>query len=349
MSSEHGNALLNKRVLINTVTNYVGKIVNLGAWFLLTPFILNELGTYTYGLWILISSVAAYGALLDFGITDTVTKYVAEYHAKDEKEKVSALISTALVLYIGLGLFVILISAVFAPLVPHIFRLPADQHSTASWLLLLSGLHVGLSVPATTAPSVLRGLQRFDLMNFTSLFTTIVSSLSIVIVLTLTGSAIGLMVAMLLSNLLALIPNIWFIHRVAPDIRLNFRMVHRDLFRQIFTFSSSLFLIQIGGRMESQTDEIVIGGFLPVTAVTPYSIARKLSTLPQLLTDQFLTLLLPLASQIYALKDMERLRGLFLLSTRLTLAFFIPIAGVITIFAGPVLTLWVGEEFAAYS
>ena len=33
-----------RQVLINTLSNYGGKIVTLGIWFFLTPFILNRLG-----------------------------------------------------------------------------------------------------------------------------------------------------------------------------------------------------------------------------------------------------------------------------------------------------------------
>jgi O-antigen/teichoic acid export membrane protein len=349
MSDDREQDLLNRRVLINTVMNYIGKIVNLGAWFILTPFILRTLGSTTYGLWALVGSVAAYGTLMDFGVTGTVTKYVAEYRAKNEKDRAGALISTALFIYIILGLTVIIISAALAPIFPKIFNLSPEQHSTGSLLLLLSGLHIGLSIPASTASSILRGLQRFDLMNFTSILSTILSSVSIVVVLLVTGSVIGMMVVMILINLIMLVPSIWFIHRIEPDLRIKWSSINRETARTIFKFSSSLFFIRVGGQMESQSDEIVIGGFMPVSAITPYYIARKLSSMPQLLTDQFLTLLLPLASEIYAVNDMHRLRALFLLSTRLTLAFFLPVGSILIVFSKPILHLWVGEEFIIYA
>jgi O-antigen/teichoic acid export membrane protein len=105
----------------------------------------------------------------------------------------------------------------------------------------------------------------------------------------------------------------------------------------------------LGGYLESRSDEIVIGGFLPVASVTPYNLARRLSALPQTLTEQFLTLLLPMASEIYANENRDQLRSLYLISTRITLAIFLPIALVLVILAKPLLTLWIGAAYAPYS
>jgi O-antigen/teichoic acid export membrane protein len=79
----------------------------------------------------------------------------------------------------------------------------------------------------------------------------------------------------------------------------------------------------MGGQLESKTDEIVIGAFLPVSAVTPYHLARKLSTIPQMIADQFLSLLLPLASELHAGNEQARLRSLYIISTRVTVGVFI--------------------------
>jgi len=88
--------MLRRRVLVGTISNYASKIVTLIGLFFLTPFILRELGRDLFGLWTLVGSVVAYGALLDFGIATAVTKYVAEYHSRGEMEEANRLIATSL-------------------------------------------------------------------------------------------------------------------------------------------------------------------------------------------------------------------------------------------------------------
>jgi O-antigen/teichoic acid export membrane protein len=119
--------------------------------------------------------------------------------------------------------------------------------------------------------------------------------------------------------------------------------------RQVFSFSSSVAVTNLAWYLESKTDEIVIGAFLPVASVAPYAIARKMAEIPQLLTDQFLKVLLPIASELDAADDGVRLRALFISGTRLTLAMYTPIGVGLIMLAGEALTIWVGEGYAEYS
>lgn len=163
--SQNKTQFIFRQVLINTLSNYGGKIVTLGVWFFLTPFILSRVEQSAYGIWILVGSLVSYGSLLDFGIANAITKYVAEYHAKGDFEQGRSLIATSLWIYTILGFFAILLGAVLAPVLPSLFNVPADQHAIFSWLVFLSGISLGISLPGATPIAVLRGLQRFDLIN----------------------------------------------------------------------------------------------------------------------------------------------------------------------------------------
>jgi O-antigen/teichoic acid export membrane protein len=349
MVKENGQFKGVRYVFINSVSNYIGRIVNMGTWLVLTPFILNQLGDQVYGLWVLVGSVVSYGFLLDFGIAGAVTKYTAEYRAKGEGDEAHSLIATVLWLYTILGIIIILISLAIAPLFPIIFNLPQADREMAFWLVMLSGTSVGITIPCTTTTAVLRGLQRFDLINLIGLASTLLTAGATVIVLKSGGGAIGLVMVGIATTLLAQIPGIWFIYRIAPELHFGWRGAKRSLVKRVASYSSSIFIMNLGGHLESKTDEIVIGGFLPVSTVTPYNLARKLSTLPQTLTEQFLMLLLPMASEIHARNDREKLRSLYIVSTRLTLAIFLPIGVALIILAQPLLTVWVGSAYAEYA
>lgn len=349
MNNEPRSNKVVRHVFLSSLSNYISKVINLAAWFILTPFILNRLGDGLYGLWILVGSVAAYGFLLDFGIAGAVTKYTAEYCARGENETAHRLIATALWLYTALGLLVILLSAAVAPLFPLIFNIAPEQQNTAVWLVFLAGVGVGITIPCATTTAVLRGLQRFDLLNLIGVTATLLSAGATIVVLLAGGGVIGLVLVGIGVTLLTQIPAIWLIYLIAPELRFGWRGASRSLFRTVAAYSSSIFVMNLGGHLESRTDEIVIGGFLPVSAVTPYSLARKLSTLPQTLTEQFLTILLPMASEIHAKDDSARLHSLYIISTRLTLAIFLPVGLVLVILARPILTAWVGTAYADYA
>ncbi len=343
------DAFLRRRVIVNTASNYLAKILTLGVWFFLTPFLLHQLGASDYGLWILIGSITAYGSLLDFGIAPAVTKYVAQFNAEERIEKARSLVATTLWVYIGLGILAILLSAVLAPIIPRLLNIQADQQGKASWLMLLSGLSLGVSLPSATSIAVLRGLHRFDLSNMVGIFGMTLFTIATVSVLLLGGGLLGMVAVGIPVTLVTQIPAIWLIRNTAPKLKFGLRQTDRGLLRTLISFSSPLFVMNVAGQLQTKTDEITIGVFMPIANVTPYSIARRLSEMPQLLSEQLMKVIMPLASQLDAEDDRVRLRTLYLASTRLTLAIFLPLAVGVIILAQPFLKAWVGAPYDQYT
>jgi len=338
-----------RQALINTLSNYGGKTVILGVWFFLTPYILSQIGPRDYGMWILVGSLVTYGSLLDFGIANAVTKYVAEYQAKGEFGQASSLIATALWVYTIIGLAAILLGAILAPIMPYLFNVPVDQHGTFSWLVFLSGIGLGVSLLGAAPIAVLKGLHRFDVINMISICGMVLLAGFTVLALHWGGGALGLAAVSILVNLVMMIPAVWLVRRYGGKIRFGWSGANRSYIRTVAGYSSALFLINMSGQLKAKTDEIVVGAFLTVGFVTPYSIAHRLSDIPQMITDQFMKVIMPLASKLHSENDRGRLRQLYITSTRLTLASFLPLGIGITILAKPFLTAWVGKIYAPYS
>ncbi len=333
-------------MVLNTLSNYAGKIITLGVWFFLTPFLVRALGPSAYGLWVLVGSAVAYGGLLDFGIGAAVTKFVAEDSAQGDFDHARPLVTTALWLYIGLGLLAIALSALLAPFFPELFNVPPEQRVLASWLVLASGTALGIALPTATASAVLQGLQRFDLANLIGILGMTVFTVTTVAVVLLGGGVLGLVLINIPVTIAMQIPAIWLVNRAAPALRFGRGRPDAKLVRRVFGFSSALVIVNLAGQIQTQTDELVIGAALPVASVTPYALARRLSALPQTLANQFVKVLMPLAARLNASPDRSQLSQVYLISTRLTLALAAPIVAVLAVLARPILTVWVGAEYA---
>jgi O-antigen/teichoic acid export membrane protein len=343
------NAAIRRQVALSTISNYAGQVVNLVVWFLLTPFIIHRLGATQYGLWVVIASLVAYGNLAEFGVGSAIVKYVAEYRARGDSETATRIIATSLWIYCVLGLLVIAGGVILAPLVPHVIDVPPYERGTTSWLVVITTVGVAVQLPATAAASVLRAMNRYDLMNLIGSLSLATLAVSTVIVLALGGKVISMAAIVPPLTLFWLVPAVWLIHRHAPDLHFGFRGARRNLVRKVTSFGSSAFGLQVAGVLKSQSDEIIIGASLPVRTVAPYSVARRLSELPASLTYQFVDVLLPIVSRLDAEEDHGAVREVFVSATRLTLALFSAIGGALIIFAGPFLAAWVGPSFARSS
>lgn len=334
----------------NAASNYLGTFVMLGSGFLLTPFVVHHLGATKYALWVLLGSLTDYAALMDFGIAGATVKYVAEYEARGDLAEARGMVATALRVYLVLGfLAVILIDGAVVPLFIHVFNVPPSEHDLAVMFLSLSGVGIGLAIPANATTAVLRGLHRWDLANYLVIFSTVMSVTGTVAVLLAGAGLIGMAAVSIVVIVTTQVPAIWLIYRIAPELRFGLKGARRSFIRPVIGYSSSLFLLTLGNRLQTKTDEFVIGAFLPIHFVTPYAIARRLSDLPQTVTNQFLKLLMPIASGLEATGQREELRALYVLSTRITVAVFLPLGCVLVILAAPFLTVWLDASYAKYS
>ena len=337
---------LKRSVLIGTLSNLAGRTLALSVTFVLTPYVLHSIGASDYGLALLVGSVVAYGDLLNFGVGGAIVKYVAEYHAGHKWDQAQALVATAIWIYCGVGLCIVAIGLLLAPAFPIIFRIADNQSTTVFWLVILSCVNFGIGLPLSTASAVLRGLQRFDLVNLVRLVGLAMSALLTVIVLYFGGGVIGMVAVNIPVSILGQWLSVWLVRLAEPQLRIGWAGVDREMLSLLAKFGSGLFLDNVAGQIKTRADEVVIGAFLPVANITSYAIGRRLAEMPQLLADQFIRVVMPLASHVEAGDQRIFLKSLYLTSNRLTLAIAVPLACIVVVLARPFLTLWLGPDFA---
>jgi O-antigen/teichoic acid export membrane protein len=199
----HRNAKIYKRLLRNTLSNYVGALFAILAGFLTTPFLLHHLGLSMLGWWLLITSITEYGRLFDFGIFGALTKYVAQYRATGEYAYGRRIIAASQGLYVMLGLALIAVTVAVAPFFPRLFHVPSAERGAAVTTMLLMGVWIGLSI-ATAAPSaVLQGLHRFGALNLVQIVQVTVSTVGMVVVVLLGGGIVGLAIINIIATVVA--------------------------------------------------------------------------------------------------------------------------------------------------
>ncbi len=344
-AAPHDDPGVRRRTAVNTVANVGGTAVMMATGFIMTPVILGYLGAGLYGLWAVLGAMAGYGALLDLGIAAAVTKYVAEYRARGDHDALGRMVSTAAALYLGLGLCALVLFVALAPWVPSVLNVPAAQRDVAVDLTRVVGLAVAVAIPAVLTNAILRGVQRFGLANLIAVTGTLLGALAAVVVIARDAGILWLAAVAVPITVLTQVPAVVLVRRALPGLALNVRWVTWREAMRLLSYSWSLFVGQAVGQLHGKTDEIVIGARMPVADVTPYAVARRLSDVPQLVSAQFTKTLLPIASSTHAVAE-DRLTAVYLVGLRVSLALFIPLGIVVAVFAGPILTVWVGSEHA---
>src|SRR5262252_6901154 len=91
-------------LLTGTLVQYGLLAVNIGLGIFLMPFTIRHLGQAEYGLWMLVASLTAYFQLLDLGYGNGLVRHVADADARGNSPLVNQILSTFVIVYLGIGL-----------------------------------------------------------------------------------------------------------------------------------------------------------------------------------------------------------------------------------------------------
>ena len=337
-----------KQLLKNVGSSWFSLAINLVVGVFLSPFIIHRLGDAAYGIWVLIFSFTGYYGLFDLGIRSSIVRYVSKFAATGENEEISKLISTSFFTYSCIGAAVMLITIAICIFLNRIFHIPAEFHSSARLLLLMVGGAVALGFPLGVFGGILEGLQKFYVLNWISITSTLFRALLIVLFLEngyglLTAAAVTVTLPLLSAGFRALIAL-----RALP-FSLKFGYVNRTTFRQMAGYSGITLMIIMAAKLRFQTDEIVIGTALSAAAITYFSIGARIVDYATDIVNSLAQLFVPMSSQSDAGGDRNRLRRIFVAGNRACAFTILPVSATLIILGKSVIEVWVGGRYVEQS
>jgi O-antigen/teichoic acid export membrane protein len=269
--------------------------------------------------------------------------------ARGERESAHVILGSASLLSLAIAAGTLLVSIPAALLLPMLLDLSPAEHLLAEAAIMLTGIDVAITIAFSPSVSVLRGLQRYELYNGVQMSGALLQAAITVGVLQAGGGVPEVIASNIFVTIVMRITATALVRRVAPDLIPSIRCARRPALRRLASYCCSGFAIDVAGRLYNKTDEFVIASFQPLSAVTPYALARRLGEVTSLVATQCAKAVMPLASELEATDRTQKLRKLYIVASRIALAIATPVALVVTISGHSILTLWVGPAYAGYS
>jgi O-antigen/teichoic acid export membrane protein len=314
--------------------------------FMMSPFLVGHLGDSVYGVWVLVGSLVGYLGLLDFGLTPSIVKFVAEYRAREDQNALNRLVTGSIVVYSLMGLASLAFSFTVAFNFNSLFNSPLS-YRTAAAVAILAGINLALGFPAAVFIGVVRGYQRYDLdAMITSLMIFARSACFVFFILKGYG-IIGLAVTTLTFDTIRLLFLVRWAFKLNPNIRIAREYFDTSQLRRLFGYSVFVFMISCAKQMIFFTDSIVIGMFLSTSSVTAFFIAGRLVSYLRLLVEEMVGVLAPTTSELDARNDLEGIKELLVISTKYMLLIALPVSGVFFIMGDVFISLWMGPQYAS--
>ncbi len=313
--------------------------------FLLIPFIVGKLGTSGYGTWAVCLTVINLTALADLGLGGTLTKYVAEYYARQDFQALKRLLDTGLMLYAVLA--AIIVAALWGGSSLILRALFADSPTSRQDLLILWHrvvLVAGINIIIPTFYSVVTGLQRMDLSNGLLVISLVTSAGLSVLFLCLHWGLRGLGDAYLGAALLTLFLYSRITHRLLPQIRLNPFAFDWPQVRCLFSFSLQMYTTQMAALIQDQIEKLYLAWFVGIVPVGWYNMAGEAALKIRRIPELLLAPLIAAASELDAKGDEAKLRELYYRTHKYLALTGVPLAMLVALLSRRLVDLWLGSN-----
>jgi O-antigen/teichoic acid export membrane protein len=328
---------------LSYVTIFLTNVVGL----LLTPFIIRSFGSAEYGLYTMIGALVGYMSVLDFGLNNTIVRFVAKYQAEKDKEGEENFLAHSFIMYFFISILVTILGLILYYNLESLYSetLTPDQIDKAKVMMLLLIFNLAVSLPGGAFSGICYGYEEFILPKITNIVRYIVRSILVVVILLYGADAVGLIILDTIMNLIVISINIFIAFKILK-VRIKIHKFDKTLFSTILGFSLWLFVFAIVHQLRWQFGQMIIGLYYSTTIVAIYAVGITLGNYYGAFSSAISSVFLPKAIQM-TVKNIpkEELTNMFIKISRIILIVLLYVLGAFILTGQYFVSIWVGEEF----
>ncbi|MGA1871251.1 MAG: lipopolysaccharide biosynthesis protein [bacterium] len=345
MKTKQGLRIRSKSLIDNAAWNLLGLVINMIISFIIVPIVVKGIGVANYGIYAILASIGGFAALMNLGMGTATTKYVSEYHGKNDFKGINRVLGATLTINAIGGMLGCVVLVICASWIASLFKLNPEQVVLTEYLLKVAAISFFLNIYSQTFLAVPRALQRYDIFQKINIMISVIDGAAKILVIKLGYGLKGLVFWLVGHSLVNLLMFWGIIRKIIPGIQLWPKITSHGL-REVYEYGIFSSLNQIIGTIASQIDRIILGIFFGPEEVAYLNIPKNLLMKGAGVYRASGRALFPKFS---AMNDEAFIQNLFFKSTWsllcLSLVLFIPITIILPGFLG----LWISEEFSQHS
>lgn len=281
---------------IGVILSCVMMIFEVLSTLLLTPFIIRTLGPAEYGVYKLSASVVAYLLLLDLGVGNAITRYIAKFRVNGEKEQTRKFFGVATIYYAIIAVIAVVAGAILILVFPKLFAkgLTAEEIALGQKLLFVTMLNAAITLGTAAFNNVIIAYERFAVSKGASILQIIIRMVCTVVALKCGLGSVGIVVVNLIMTVIC---RAFFVLYVLFFIKLTpmFKKIEAGFIKEIVIYSSMILLQMIATQLNATVDQVLIGAFVAssATILAVYSVGAQVTQYFQSIGTSFTGVLMP--------------------------------------------------------
>lgn len=319
-------------------------VVGVGISFYMMPFVIHSVGDRWYGMWALVGALVGYLGFLDIGLSSAVQRLISAALAKGDTREINRLVSTAFVLFFGVGILVLLVSAGLAFAAP-IFVVDEIEGSVFRSLVLILGASIFVTFIAAPINGLIVGQLRYDVGSSLDLAKFLVRTVLVVYFLNAGYSIVAMGVITLICDIALNVAKLWIAHRLFSGLKVRYGDFDMTRVGMLYHYGARTFVHQISEVWRFQVDPLIVAAFMNLKAVTVFSVGSQLVFYFGELMRAALGLLIPVFSRFQAQANSKAVFDTYYLSSKIAAAVAISFGGGVVVFGADFIRFWMGGEY----
>jgi O-antigen/teichoic acid export membrane protein len=265
-------------ILKNSSWNLFSYVVGAAVVFVATPFYIHFLGLDQFGLFTIVFAITAPLGVLNAGMAQATTKYVAEFYAAGETQRATILAGTTLFLNLLLGLlgfFLLILCAHFAA--TRLFKIAPSLHSEAVWAIRLAGAIWCCNQLSATFQAIVTASQDYRTLALGTISRSILAYGGGVVLLVFSPHLDSLITFNLIVALIFVAVWLFLARRILPQLGMLPRWDNQSC-RLCYRFSGWQALDQFLGIWAGQADVFLLGSLTNSKLVGIYGVASNVQS-----------------------------------------------------------------------
>jgi O-antigen/teichoic acid export membrane protein len=324
---------------------FIGKIISTVILAIGTIIVGRYISAGDYGLYTIAMVPAATFLLFqDWGISDALTKYCANYRASKREAELRSIILSGLIFMILTGLALTLLSLLAANFLASIFGKPGS-----AFLIAVSSITIFFTALSGFSISVIVGFERMGISSITAIISATVQGLLSPFLVYLGfgafGAVVGFTAASVTSGVTGLVLLYFFILRKLPsDTTLSKAKIVQTL-KLLLNYGVPLSIVVLLGGALVQIQNLAIASFVDVAIIGNFTIAVNFSVLISFFTLPLRTVLFPAFSKLDPLRDKQLLQPVYASSIKYSSLFLVPVITTLMILSAHVVDTLYGDRW----
>jgi len=338
--------MLSDKIISNTIYNSIGRFWAILAAFFLTPYIIHRIGVERFGIWAIAGVVTGYFGLFDFGVGMSFVKYIAEFYAKKDYEKINRVVNSSLIFYFLFALVLIIAAFLLMGRLIWLIRIPPRLYGETLFVFLAGIAIFSASTFLSVFGAIQGGLQRMDISNKAAMAITVPNVIGVIFFLENGYGLPGLIINNAITLAIGSVVNIVIAFKILPELRINPLFFDREILKKMFHYGYKLQVSRLANLVSFQTNNILIAYFLGIGLVTHYQLGSSLLQQARQMLLPLVSALVPAVSEIEAQKKTDYLRELYMRGSKWLIAIATPVLCFMIAEASVIMLAWMGNGYA---